>query len=134
MFSEIFEKFTENPVFAQSFLAQEKKPGLSGAARARWWGCRGLPRIKLCRVLDGLGLTHCAEYQAPNVLARVPSSPPNTLGEDDVTSKNQPPLEGVTTLGKSAQGRDNANDLVSLAAIMPGRQHNPLRTTASLDN
>ena len=86
MFSEIFEKFTENPVFAQSFLAQEKKPGLSGAARARWWGCRGLPRIKLCRVLDGLGLTHCAKYQAPNVSARGPSSPPNTPGEDDVSS------------------------------------------------
>ena len=63
---------------------------------------------KIHLVSDGFGRVHCAEYQALSVSERSPSSPSNTLGEDDVRSKNQPPLEGggVTTLGKNAQGRE----------------------------
>ena len=98
--------FFENLPAAQRFLAHGKMLGLSGAARAREWGSRGRTRNPLGRVSDGSTLSHCAEYQALRVSARSSFSPPNTLGEDDVTSKNQPPLEGVTTLGKSAQGRD----------------------------
>ena len=78
-------------------------------------------------VSGGLGLTHCAESQAPNVLAHVLTSPPNTPGEHDRTSRNQPPLEGVTTLGKSAQGRDKFRNPIRSQPARHGSQRGAIR-------
>ncbi len=51
--------------------------------------------------------------------SRGPSCPPNTPGEDDVSSKNQPPLEGAATLGKSDQGREKIReDVIILEEVV----------------